>query len=106
MRFLMKVSMPVETGNKAIESDGLAVIPKILEHVKPEAAYFGADKGQRTAFLIVNIDKGSELPALCEPWFLALNASIEITPVMVAADLAAAAPSLEQAAQDFGSSTG
>ena len=101
MRFLMKVSMPVEATNKAIQSDGLAVIPKILEQVQPEAAYFGTDKGQRTAFLVVNLDKGSELPALAEPWFLALNASVEITPVMVAEDLAAAAPSIEQAAKNF-----
>ncbi len=100
MRFLMKVSMPVETTNKAVQS-GLTVIPKILEQVKPEAAYFGTDKGQRTAFLIVHMDKGSELPALAEPWFLALNASVDIQPVMVAEDLATAAPSIEQAVKDF-----
>ena len=105
MRFLMKISLPVETANKAIQSDGLAVIPKILNQVKPEAAYFGTDKGQRTAFLVVNMDKGSELPALAEPWFLALNALIELTPVMVAEDLASAAPSIEQAVKDFSCTT-
>ena len=51
------------------------------------------------------MDKGSELPALAEPWFLALNALIEITPVMVAEDLASAAPSIEQAVKDFSCTT-
>ena len=101
MRFLMKVSMPVETSNKAAR-EGFQVLPKILERIKPEAAYFVADGGQRTALLIVNMDNASDLPALAEPWFLALNASIEITPAMVPEDLVAAGPAIEQAVNDFG----
>ena len=34
MRFLMKVSMPLETSNKAAQ-EGFQVIPKILERIKP-----------------------------------------------------------------------
>ena len=65
MRFLMKVSMPVETANKAAQ-DGFQVIPKILERIKPEAAYFVAEGGRRTALLFVNMDNSSDLPALAE----------------------------------------
>jgi hypothetical protein len=39
----------------------------------------------------------SDLPRIAEPWFLALNASIEATPAMVAEDLQKAAPAIEQA---------
>ena len=101
MRFLMKVSMPVETANRAAR-DGFQVIPRILDQIKPEAAYFLAEGGRRTALLIVNMDNTSEIPGLAEPWFLALNASIEIQPVMLPEDLATAGPAIEEAVKDFG----
>jgi hypothetical protein len=101
MRFLLKVSMPVEAGNKAAR-DGFAAIAKILEEQKPEAAYFIAENGMRTAILVVNMESASELPAIAEPWFLALNASIEATPAMVAADLQKAAPAVEKAVKKYG----
>jgi len=36
------------------------------------------------------------------PWFLALNASIEATPAMVAEDLKKAAPAIEKAVKAYG----
>src|SRR5438094_269408 len=49
MRCLLKVSIPVETGNAAI-SDGTLprTIESILAEVKPEAAYFADENGNRT----------------------------------------------------------
>ena len=44
----------------------------------------------------------SQIPAIAEPWFLALNASIEVTPAMVPADLKKAGPAVEQAVKQFG----
>jgi hypothetical protein len=102
MRFLVKISMPVEAGNAAIKKDGLKVIQRILEQQKPEAAYFIADGGKRTGILIVNLADPSELPGFAEPWFLALNASIEATPAMVPEDLRKAAPAIEQAVKAYG----
>ncbi len=101
MRFLIKVSFPVEAGNDAAKK-GFDVIPSILEEQKPEAAYFVATGGQRTALLFVNMDDPSELPKIAEPWFLAFNASIEVTPAMVAEDLQKAGPSIEAAVQKYG----
>ncbi len=101
MRFLIKVSIPVEAGNDAAKK-GFDVIPSILEEQKPEAAYFVATGGQRTALLFVNMDDPSELPKIAEPWFLAFNASIEVTPAMVAEDLQKAEASIEAAVQKYG----
>ncbi|MGH9356883.1 MAG: DUF3303 family protein [Terriglobia bacterium] len=101
MRFLMKVSIPVETGNAAIKKDGLKAIQRILEKQKPEAAYFIAEGGKRTAVLVINMEDASQIPAIAEPWFLALNASIEATPAMVAEDLRKAAPAIEEAVKAF-----
>ena len=79
------------------------MIAKILEDQKPEAAYFVAENGSRTAILLVNMDDPSELPTIAEPWFLALNATVEATPAMVAEDLRKAAPAIEQAVKTYGS---
>ena len=100
MRFLVKVSWPVEAGNAAAKN-GFEVIPQILEEQQPEAAYFITDGGKRTAILIVDMDDVSQLPAIAEPWFLALNASIEATPAMVAEDLQKAGPAIEQAVKKY-----
>ena len=55
MRFLVKVSFPVEAGNAAAKKDGFKVIQTILEQQKPEAAYFIAEGGRRTGILILNM---------------------------------------------------
>ena len=101
MRFLFKISIPVEAGNKAAK-DGFSVIPKILEQQKPEAAYFIAENGNRTGILVIDMSDASQIPAIAEPWFLALGASIEVTPAMVPADLKKAGPAVEQAVKQFG----
>ena len=101
MRFLFKISMPVEAGNKAAK-DGFSAIQRILEQQKPEAAYFYSESGKRTAFLILHMNDLSEIPALAEPWFLALNAGVEVHPVMTPADLQKAGPAIAQAVKNFG----
>ena len=102
MRFLFKISFPVEAGNAAAKKDGFKVIQSILEQQKPEAAYFLAENGKRTGILIMNMEDASEIPAIAEPWFLALNAAIEVTPVMVPEDLQKAAPAIAEAVKTYG----
>lgn len=101
MRVLVKVSFPVEAGNTAAK-DGFKAIQNILEQQKPEAAYFVALSGKRTGILILNIEDASEIPKIAEPWFLAMNAEIEVTPAMVPADLGKAAPAIVQAVKTYG----
>ena len=103
MRFLVKAQMDVEAANALARQGQLgSTIQSILEDLKPEAAYFVADEGQRTAYLIVDMQDPSQIPALAEPWFLAFNATIEALPAMVAEDLAKAAPAIERAAKKYG----
>src|SRR5262245_16861367 len=101
MRFLFKISIPVEAGNKGAK-DGYTAITKILEQQKPEAAYFVAEHGRRTGILVIDMSDVSQLPAISEPWFLALNASIEAYPAMTPDDLRKAGPSIQQAVKAFG----
>ncbi len=101
MRFLFRISFPVEAGNASAKKDSFGAIRSILEQQKPEAAYFVAENGKRTAILIMNLEDASEIPAIAEPWFLALNAAIEVTPAMVAADLQKAGPAIAQAVKTY-----
>ena len=106
MRVLLKASFPVEAGNRTI-TDGSIVktIQSILDDVKPEASFFLSDGGQRTAYLFCDMQDTSQIPALVEPWFLAFNAKVEITPAMNAADLAKAAPGIEKAVRKYATKT-
>ena len=102
MRFLLKVSFPVEAANAAARKNGFKVIRQILEQQKPEAAYFIADGGRRTGILIIDIAAASDIPAIAEPWFLALNAGVEATPAMLPDDLEKAGPAIEAAVKKYG----
>jgi hypothetical protein len=91
MRMIMFVTLPVEPFNAAVKDGSAgAKMKKILESIKPEAAYFMARDGKRCAILIVDLADPSKIPSLAEPWFLLFNASIEVSPIMLPADLAAA----------------
>lgn len=91
MRMIMYVSMPVEPFNEAVKDGSAgAKMKKIMDQLKPEAAYFSDRHGQRSGVLIVDLADPSKIPALAEPWFLLFNASVEIHPVMLPQDLAAA----------------
>jgi hypothetical protein len=102
MRFMFKCSFPVEAGNQSAKRDGFKIIRDILQQQRPEAAYFLAQDGKRTGMLILDLKDASEIPAIAEPWFLALNASVEVTPVMVPEDLEKAGPAIENAVKSFG----
>jgi hypothetical protein len=103
MRFLFKAEWPVEAGNKAFKDGSLAeTLQSILDDLKPEAVYFLASGGKRTALLIVDMQDASQIPALAEPWFFAFHASIELTPVMVPEDLKKAGPAIEHAVKKYG----
>lgn len=103
MRFLIKVSIPIEKGNATIKDGSLPkIIQSILEEQKPEAAYFGPDNGTRTGFIFVDTQDPSQLPAIAEPWFLAFDARVEFLPVMNAEDLMKAGPAIESAVSKYG----
>jgi Domain of unknown function (DUF3303) len=102
MRFLVKVNIPVDAGNASAKAGKLGTtIQSILADLKPEAAYFTDDNGQRTAFLFLEMKDASQIPAIAEPWFLAFNASIEIHPVMVPDDLSKAGSAVEAAVKKY-----
>jgi hypothetical protein len=105
MRMMLKVSIPVETGNAAVQAGKLGTtIERILKEIKPEAAYFADDDGKRTGFIFFDMQDSSELPAIAEPWFLAFNATISVRPAMNVQDLAKAMPGIQKAVEGYSKS--
>ena len=103
MRMLMKVTIPINEGNKAILDGTLAsTMSAILADLKPEAAYFAEDNGARTGFIFFNLADSSQIPAVAEPWFLAFNAKVELRAAMNLEDLKNAGPGIESAVKKFG----
>lgn len=88
MRMLVHVEFPLEPFN-AMVRNGTAgqKIQKILETIKPEAAYFTEFDGKRGGTLVVNVNNASDVPALAEPFFLTFNAEIRVRIAMTPEDL-------------------
>jgi hypothetical protein len=103
MRFMLTFRIPMEQGNAAVKDGSInQTVQAILDELKPEAAYFRVIDGARGGYLVVTMDDASQIPALVEPLFLGIGATVELHPVMTVDDLMKAAPSLEQAAQKYG----
>jgi hypothetical protein len=103
VRILLKASFPVETVNAAFKDGSFADrLQSILTDLKPEAAYFIAnEKGQRAAYLVLDLADPSKIPAVGEPFFLAFNAAVELYPAMVHEDPMKAGPAIEQAVKKY-----
>jgi hypothetical protein len=95
IRFLMKIMIPVNTGNEGIKNQTLFPgMQKTFDMLKPEAVYFGVMYGQRNVFIIVDVPSADKIPFTVEPFWLDLNADITIIPVLNRADM-------EKAGKDF-----
>jgi hypothetical protein len=102
MRCIVKVTFPVEKSNEAMKTGKLQkALKSIVDEIKPEAAYFTAERGQRGGIFVVNLKEPSELPKVAEPFFLALNATVEVLPAMTLEDLMKAGPHIENAIKKY-----
>jgi len=88
MRMMLKISIPVESFNKlAREGTVGQKIGMILEETKPESIYFTGNRYGRGAIAVFDLQDGSDLPRVAEPWFLTFNAEIEYGPAITPEEL-------------------
>lgn len=90
MRVMMKVGIPVQAGNKGVAEGTLPqTVMGFVEKFKPEASYFVAENGRRTAIFFFDLKDPTDIPSAAEGFFMNLDASIECTPAMDLADMKA-----------------
>ena len=88
MRMLMRIQVPTESGNRAIQDGSLpALLEKAMEELKPEAAYFLAEDGKRTFYWFLEMEDQTDLPWVAERFFTGLNATVQTTPAMTFEDV-------------------
>ena len=90
MRMMMRARIPVEAGNVGLTEGTLpAALQEVMALVQVEAVYIGADPGVRPAMIFFDMKDSSDIPAITEPFFQKVNASVELVPVMNQDDLRA-----------------
>lgn len=61
-------------------------LPQLMQEtlgaLQPEAVYFGAERGVRTAWIVFDLKDPSQLPSITEPLYSKLKANIQMFPVM------------------------
>ena len=83
MRTMLRVAMPVEKGNQAIQNGTLPrVMMSAIQELKPEAAYFYPENGKRACLMVFDMKDPSQIPLVAERFFVELNAEVTLTPVM------------------------
>ncbi len=88
MRMMLRWTVPVERGNETIKDGSLArTIESLMEELKPEAAYFWPEDGERAGMMVFDMADPTQIPQIAEPLFLNLEAAVEFVPVMNADDL-------------------
>ena len=88
MRVMAKITIPVESGSQAIKDGSMSkLIQGAAERWKPEAMYFGPTEGRRAAFIVFDMPDPSDMIPFAEPWFMGLNADVEVIPVMSGDDV-------------------
>ncbi|MFD7013288.1 hypothetical protein [Streptomyces sp. NPDC059928] len=88
MRVMLRAELDTEKGNEAIRNGSLQkTMQSALEALRPEAAYFGANNGCRTAYIVFDLADPSQIPKVAEPFFMEMGAKISLDPVMNGEDL-------------------
>lgn len=87
MRFVIRVIIPTEAGNKMVQDPNfIQNIEGFRKNIKAEAAYFLEISGDRTALFIADVPSPDMIPVIAEPFFK-MGAKVEFHPAMILEDL-------------------
>ncbi len=87
MRFLVRLTMPTEAGNKAVKDPKfLKNIEGFMRDMKAESAYFLEMDGQRNVLFFVDMPTVDMMVPFAESFFQ-MGANVKFHPAMVLDDL-------------------
>ncbi|GAA2106519.1 hypothetical protein GCM10009759_44830 [Kitasatospora saccharophila] len=90
MRTLIVAEIDTEKSNELITSGKMPeMMGRMMEQLRPEAAYFYPLNGHRGFTLVVDVDQESALVTTMEPLWMRLGAKVTVTPCMSADELRA-----------------
>ena len=85
---LLTVEFPHEPFNSLVRSGKAGqVLGRILDAIKPEAAYFTEQDGMRGGIFVIDVKNPSDVPAFAEPFFLNFHANCKFRIAMGPEDL-------------------
>jgi hypothetical protein len=88
MKMLLTAEFPHEPFNTLVRTGKAGeVIARILETIKPEAAYFTEQDGKRGGIFVIDVQESSDVPAFAEPFFLNFQADCKFRIAMSPDDL-------------------
>lgn len=88
MRMMLRATMDTRMANDVIKSGQMEdQLKQMLDQLKPEAAYFTADRGKRSCTIVFDMADPSQIPVVCEPLFQSVGADITVQPCMNLDDL-------------------
>ncbi|WP_172148327.1 MULTISPECIES: panthothenate synthetase [Pseudomonas] len=88
MKMLLTAEFPHEPFNTLVRTGKAGeVIARILETIKPEAAYFTEQDGKRGGIFVIDVQEPSDVPAFAEPFFLNFQADCKFRIAMSPDDL-------------------
>jgi hypothetical protein len=88
MRVMFTISFPLEPFNSLARKGTVGQkIGGIIEETKPESIYFTGNRYGRGATAVYDVQDGSDIPGVAEPWFLTFNAEIEYGPAITPEEL-------------------
>jgi len=88
MKFLVRLHMPTEHGNKMLQDPNFPKkLEGVLNQIKPEAVYFTPIEGERGIYMIVNLPSADMIATIVEPLWMTFNCKLDLTPVMELSDL-------------------
>ena len=88
MRLMLRFTIPVERGNKAVADGTMGpAIEALINQVRAEAAYFTVIDGERAGMIFFEESDQARLPEINEPLFAKLDAFIEVVPALTLEDL-------------------
>jgi len=82
MRTLMQVKFPTLKATEAMQAERMPKeLDALVQELKPEATYFYADEGHRSALIVFDLKETAQMPAISERLF-EMDARINFSPVM------------------------